>query len=116
MAHLLSKEQKLTLNKDDFELDNTPELLINLWNYNYYLNHKHCHVCKIYFGYCKEIFKKRWDSIWGDYDEVIEKIENTDKDFINLGNYSSMRKWAILDILIQLNKEKNCKKNVVFFL
>ena len=32
MANSLSKEQKLTFNKDDFELNNTPELLINLWN------------------------------------------------------------------------------------
>ena len=52
MANSLLKEQKLTFIKDDFKLVDTPELLINLWNYNYYPNHKHFHVCKIYSGYC----------------------------------------------------------------
>ena len=98
---------RVTFSKDDFKLVDTPELLINLWNYNYFPNHKHCHVCRIYSGYCKEILKERWDSIWGDYNEVIEKIENTDKNFINMGNYSSKTKWAILYRLIQLNKEKS---------
>ena len=98
---------RLTFSKDDFKLVDTPELLINLWNYNYFLNHKHCHICKIYSGYCKEILKGRWDSIWGDYNEVIEKIESTNKNVINMGNYSSKTKWAILYRLIQLNKEKS---------
>ena len=70
-------------------------------------DHKHCHICKIYSGYCKEILKGRWDSIWGDYNEVIEKIESTNKNVINMGNYSSKTKWAILYRLIQLNKEKS---------
>ena len=98
---------RVTFSKDDFKLVDTPELLINLWNYNYFLNHKHCHICKIYSGYCKEILKGRWDSIWGDYNEVIEKIESTNKNVINMGNYSSKTKWAILYRLIQLNKEKS---------
>ena len=98
---------RVTFSKDDFKLVDTPELLINLWNYNYFLNHKHCHICKIYSGYCKEILKGRWDSIWGDYNEVIEKIESTNKTVINMGNYSSKTKWAILYRLIQLNKEKS---------
>ena len=107
MANSLSKEKKLAFGENHFELQDTPDTLINLWAYNYYPNHKHCHVCRIYSGFCKEIIKKRWDSIWGDYDEVIGKIENTDKNFINMGNNSSMTKWAILDRLIQLNNEKN---------
>ena len=107
MANSLSKEKKLTFDENHFEPQDTPDLLINLWVYNYYPNHEHCHVCRIYSGFCTEIFKKRWDSIWGDYNEVIGKIENTDKDFINMGNYSSMTKWEILDRLIQLNNEKN---------
>ena len=98
---------RVTFSKDDFKLVDTPELLINLWNYNYFLNHKHCHICKIYSGYCKEILKGRWDSIWGDYNEVTEKIESTNKNVINMGNYSSKTKWAILYRLIQLNKEKS---------
>ena len=98
---------RVTFSKDNFKLVDTPELLINLWNYNYFLNHKHCHICKIYSGYCKEILKGRWDSIWGDYNEVIEKIESTNKNVINMGNYSSKTKWAILYRLIQLNKEKS---------
>ena len=97
MANSLSKEKKLTFDENHFEPQDTPDLLINLWVYNYYPNHEHCHVCRIYSGFCTEIFKKRWDSIWGDYNEVIGKIENTDKNFINMGNYSSMTKWAILD-------------------
>ena len=59
MANSLLKEQKLTFSKDDFKLVDTPELLINLWNYNYFPNHKHCHVSKIYSGCCKEILKER---------------------------------------------------------
>ena len=98
---------RVTFSKDDFKLVDTPELLINLWNYNYFLNHKHCHICKIYSGYCKEILKGRWDSIWDDYNELIEKIESTNKNVINMGNYSSKTKWAILYRLIQLNKEKS---------
>ena len=56
MANYLLKEaKKLTFDKNHFELVDTPDLLINLWTYNYYPNHKHSYACRTYSGFCKEI-------------------------------------------------------------
>ena len=48
----------LKCNKGDFEEQDTPDLLLNLWAYNYYPNHRPCKVCEIYSSFCKEIKKK----------------------------------------------------------
>ena len=57
MANTLSKEISLKYNtntlkyhtKNDFRQENTPDLLINIWRYNYYKPHcESCNACKIY--------------------------------------------------------------------
>ena len=39
----------------------------------------------------------------GDFNNVIEKLQKNDAEFINSNNYSSSRKWGIMDELINKN-------------
>ena len=77
MANSLSKDANLKFNKNYFEEQDTPHLIINLWAYNYYPNHQHC----------TKVLKKRWDADWGDFDLVMGKIKKCNQNFININNY-----------------------------
>ena len=49
MANTLSKKIPLKFTKNDFRQEDTPDLLINIWTYNYYKPHcENCNACKIY--------------------------------------------------------------------
>ena len=113
MANSLSKDANLKFNKNYFEEEDTPHLIINLWAYNYYPNHQPCTACEIYSSFCKKVLKKRWDADWGDFDLVMGKIKKCDQNFININNYSSMTKWSILDKLIQITTPFDLKATLI---
>ena len=92
------------------ELD-APGNLINLWNYSLITDHFPCLACRTYSGFCKTVLKGKWSPEWGDFDFVIEKIKNCDKNFIDISNFSCATRHKIINILIQKSKDKlfNCK-------
>lgn len=93
MANSVSTNIPLKFTKNDFSLENTPDLLINVWTYNYYKPQcQTCNACKIYCNWCVEILEERWKEEWGDFNNVIEKLQKNDAEFINSNNYSSSRK------------------------
>ena len=100
-----SKEVNLKFSKESFREHSAPDNFINLWTYNYFVNHKPCISCDIYSRYCEEVLKEVWYNNWGKFDFVIEKIKNCDSNFININNYSELKKWKILDSLINKNKK-----------
>ena len=60
MANTLSKEIPLKFTKNDFWLQDSPDLLINVWTYNYYKSHwETCNACKIYCEWCVEVLAER---------------------------------------------------------
>ena len=95
-------------NYNDFKILDTGDLFINIWSYSYNLKNvckKNCKFCNSYRRYCCDILKKRWNSKWGDYDYIMDKIfRNDDENFINLGEYSSERKHLITYHLINIEK------------
>ena len=99
------KEVNLRFSKQIFREESTPDNFINLWTYNYYVNHKPCIACDTYSRYCEEVLKEVWCNDWGNFDFVIEKIKNCDKNFININSCSEKNKWKILDDLIKKNKK-----------
>ena len=71
----MSKEIPLKFTKNDFNKQDTPDLLINVWTYNYYKPHcETCNAWKIYCEWCIEILAERWKEEWGEMNTVIEKI------------------------------------------
>ena len=90
MANSVSTNIPLKFTKNDFSLEDTPDLLINVWTYNYYK--PHCNACKIYCNWRVEILEERWKEEWGDFEKVIEKFKKNDAEFININNYSSLTK------------------------
>ena len=53
VANTLLIEIPLKFTKDDFHAQSTPDLLINVWSYNYYKHHcETCNECKIYCQWC----------------------------------------------------------------
>ena len=54
----------------------TPNLLINVWTYNYYKPHcQNCNACKIYTEWNVEILAERWKEEWGDMNNAIERLK-----------------------------------------
>ena len=105
MANTLSREIPLKFTKNDFREMDTPNLLINIWTYNYYKPHcQNCNACKIYTEWNVEILAERWKEEWGDMNNVVEKLKKNDKDFININNYSGDSRWGIINELIIKNK------------
>ena len=105
MATTLLREIPLKFTKNDFREMDTPNLLINVWTYNYYKPHcQNCNACKIYTEWNVEILAERWKEEWGDMNNVVEKLKKNDKDFININNYSGDSRWGIINELIIKNK------------
>ena len=89
MANTLSREIPLKFTKHNFREMDTPNLLINVWTYNYYKPHcQNCNACKIYADWNVEILAKRWKEEWGNMNNAVEKLKKNDKDFVNINNYS----------------------------
>ena len=62
IANTLLKEIPLKFTKNDFRKEDIPDLLINIWTYNYYKPHcENCNACKIYCEWCIEILAERWN-------------------------------------------------------
>ena len=54
----------------------SPNLLINVWTYNYYKPHcQNCNACKIYTEWNVEILAERWKEEWGDMNNAIERLK-----------------------------------------
>ena len=54
----------------------TPNLLINVWTYNYYKPRcQNCNACKIYTEWNVEILAERWKEEWGDMNNTVEKLK-----------------------------------------
>ena len=89
MATTLLREIPLKFTKSDFREMDTPNLLINVWTYNYYKPHcQNCNACKIYADWNVEILAERWKEEWGNMNNAVEKLKKNDKDFVNINNYS----------------------------
>ena len=58
----------------------TPNLLINVWTYNYYKPHcQNCNACEIYTEWNVKILAERWKEEWGDMNNAVEKLKKTTK-------------------------------------
>ena len=89
MVNTLSREVLLKFTKSDFREMDTPNLLINVWTYNYYKPHcQNCNACEIYTEWNVKILAERWKEEWGDMNNAVEKLKKNDKDFININNHS----------------------------
>ena len=44
---------------EDFEVLDTPDLIIHLWTYNFLTDHLPCTACSTYSSYCEKELKKR---------------------------------------------------------
>ena len=76
------------------------DLLINIWDYNNPV-HANCNICKIYEKWCVELEKEQWQTIFFDFEYVIDMIRSQNKSFINFGKISSADKnkiYFLLDI------------------
>ena len=87
----------------DFEVLVTPDLIINLWTYNFFTNHLPCTACSTYSSYCEKELRKRWMKEWDSCKRAIEKTINCDGDFLNVSLYSALNKSALIQDLIDRN-------------
>ena len=76
MLNIILKEIPLKFTKNDSRQENTPDLLIDFWTYNYYKPHsENCNACKIFCEWCVEILEERRKEEWGDMKNAIEKLK-----------------------------------------
>ena len=73
---------------ESFEVLNVPDLVVNIWLCTEHLktgtrkgkNHSRIEIfCEL----CVESLKTRWQSEWGNFDEITSKILKNDKNFVN---------------------------------
>ena len=88
---------------EDFELIDTPDLIINWWTYNFFVDHLPCVACSTYSSYCEKELRKRWMKEWGPCDRAIERIIKCDSDFLNVSLYSALNKSTLIKDLIDRN-------------
>ena len=50
---------------EDFEVLDTPDLIINLWTYNLFTDHLPCTACSTYSSYCEKKIKEKMDERMG---------------------------------------------------
>ena len=85
---------------DYFRQLDAPDLIINIWSYSNYIkeNLTNCHVCKsyvsLYTNLSKEALSEKWEKSWGDFHFVVKKLEELDKNFIDISSYSNANKHA----------------------
>ena len=87
----------------DFEVLDTPDLIIHLWTYNFLTDHLPCTACSTYSSYCEKELKKRWMKEWGPCEQAVEKIIKCDSDFLNVSLYSALNKSTLIQDLINRN-------------
>ena len=64
---------------------NIEDLIINLWNLNYFKCHrKRCMSCEGNQYFTIKILKQRWQKEWSEVDFVLEQIKNCNEQFIDL--------------------------------
>ena len=88
---------------EDFELIDTPDLIINWWTYNFFVGHLPWVACSTYSSYCEKELRKRWMKEWGPCDRAIERIIKCDSDFLNVSLYSALNKSTLIKDLIDRN-------------
>ena len=99
----------LKLNFDLMKELDAPNLIIDIWSYSDHLKkNSNCLIYEHYRFHCLELLKKKWQNEWGDFDHIMNKIKKNDKNFINIGKYSSADRHSIIDFLkkIEENKKK----------
>lgn len=96
-----------TINITHFEEMESADLMINIWSCNGNKEHlKYCDVCEKYERLSIEVLKKRWEEQWGNFEYVISKLKENDKEFVDLSKYSSETMHEIIDVWKKLNIKK----------
>ena len=71
--------------ESDFMELATEDLIITLWNLNYYKRRrKICFSCEANQNFTINILKERWQKEWGEVNEVLEYIKNCNVNFIDV--------------------------------
>ena len=71
--------------ESDFMELATEDLIITLWNLNYYKRRrKICFSCEANQNFIINILKERWQKEWGEVNEVLEYIKNCNVNFIDV--------------------------------
>ena len=82
----------------NFEFQDLPNLLINIWEYNDE-THKSCSVCKQYDEWCIKVAKTQWKNDYMDFDFVIENIRKQNRKLFDFGWISSENRSRIYRLM-----------------
>ena len=96
--------QQFPLSKENFELLDIPNLLINICSYNdeeHLLNVGNCEICKQYKKWCIEAARSKWQVEFNSFSYVITQIQITNKKFFNFGQMSSAEENCIYQMILK---------------
>ena len=84
---------------------NIEDLIINLWNLNYFKCHrKKCIPCEGNQYLTIKILKQRWREEWGEVEYVFEQIKTCNEQVIDLEYLKKHKRKAILNELEFIHK------------
>ena len=84
---------------------NIEDLIINLWNLNYFKCHrKRCISCERNQYLTIKTLKQHWQEKWSEVDFVLEQIENCNEQFIDLEYLKKHKRASILNELEFIHK------------
>lgn len=89
-----------------FQQLDAADLIINIWLYNQNKEHLAiCPICKRYTDLSIQALRDKWEEDWGDFEYLVKKLVKTNKQYINLGAYSSETKHQIIHFIKKYNKK-----------
>ena len=95
------------MNFTHFQRLNAPQLIMNISLYNENKEHKEiCSICKAYIEFSIEALKEKWQEDWGDFEYLVTKLTENNRQYINTSRYSSENMHEIIDFIKKYNKKK----------
>ena len=88
---------KLKFLKSDFQRQDLPDLLLNIWGYAEVK--KTCSKCKQYEIWCMEAAQEKWKPQCLDFEYVIKNLRRQNKQFYNFGRTSTADKNVIYRLI-----------------
>ena len=63
-------------------------------------------ICKAYSEFAIKALREKWQEDWGDFDYLVTKLRENNKQYINTSRYSSENMHEIIDFIKKYNKKK----------
>ena len=103
---MTSSNKSSTVWLKDFKELEIPDLIFNIWSYNTNKEHlTECGICNLGNKYAIMALRGKWEDELGDFEYILSKWKQNDKQYMNVGRYSEANKYEMIDFIKKYNKK-----------